>query len=422
MPCLGSSPLARGLRHGGEIQNRRHGIIPARAGFTRSRPGWRHRHPDHPRSRGVYPPVYRMARGVQGSSPLARGLQSLTGSQTHDSGIIPARAGFTFGTERIREGRPDHPRSRGVYAVSKATRSPWPGSSPLARGLPGPLARPAGSLRIIPARAGFTRTALRRRERPAGSSPLARGLLRTALSRACSTPDHPRSRGVYRWAHLSCDPFGGSSPLARGLRLPGAPPAHDHGIIPARAGFTRVGAVGGGWGGDHPRSRGVYPIPHRRIPAILGSSPLARGLPVRMLLREKRGRIIPARAGFTRVGHRPGPEGGDHPRSRGVYRGGPAHRDARVGSSPLARGLPIWRSRSTRRAGIIPARAGFTAPAPRSASKSADHPRSRGVYHRASRPAHGRPGSSPLARGLPRCCLRFSGRAGIIPARAGFTP
>ena len=111
----------------------------------------------------------------------------------------------------------------------------------------------------------------------------------------------------------------------------------------------------------------------------------------------------------------------DHPRSRGVYSSGMCGRTVRPGSSPLARGLP-WRARagpSIRR--IIPARAGFT---PRTASRSAasrDHPRSRGVYRHPSRPPAPGCGSSPLARGLPPTGLPRPLTARIIPARAGFT-
>ena len=50
---------------------------------------------DHPRSRGVY--AYEMANygEVTGSSPLARGLLSISDPQVKTDGIIPARAGFT---------------------------------------------------------------------------------------------------------------------------------------------------------------------------------------------------------------------------------------------------------------------------------------------------------------------------------------
>ena len=51
-----------------------------------------------------------------------------------------------------------------------------------------------------------------------------------------------------------------------------------------------------------------------------------------------------------------------------------------------------------------------------------DHPRSRGVYHPAVRAMCRPPGLSPLARGLLCERARLHHPAGIIPARAGFTP
>ena len=195
-PGPGSSPLARGLR-GGPVQSvRARGIIPARAGFTGvdveceaagedhprsrgvyttivvdladeriiparagfTRPPLSTSSPrsDHPRSRGVYAAVHTDTMPVTGSSPLARGLRTVTIPPSLVPGIIPARAGFT----RYRRGsshRPgDHPRSRGVYPFRRRTAGRPGGSSPLARGLPvirlGTPSRPG----IIPARAGFT--------------------------------------------------------------------------------------------------------------------------------------------------------------------------------------------------------------------------------------------------------------------------
>ena len=71
-------------------------------------------------------------------------------------------------------------------------------------------------------------------------------------------------------------------------------------------------------------------------------------------------RIIPARAGFTYVGDRPGVR---------TY-----------GSSPLARGLQPGGERRGQHEGIIPARAGFTKCGAPPSQPSSDHPRSRGVY------------------------------------------
>ena len=153
-------------------------------------------------------------------------------------------------------------------------------------------------IRIIPARAGFTRDA--------GFD--------TGDAR-----DHPRSRGVYRCVRARDGRGWGSSPLARGLQ------SYSHGqtsrrwIIPARAGFTglRVGArrpVP-----DHPRSRGVYFHNTSPPPSQPGSSPLARGLLGPSARVHPRTRIIPARAGFTPAPRSLRAAPPDHPRSRGVY-------------------------------------------------------------------------------------------------------
>ena len=172
-------------------------------------------------------------------------------------------------------------------------------------------------------------------------------------------------------------------------------------IIPARAGFTPVGDSIMAAVPDHPRSRGVYPMAS--------------------FTRELRDRIIPARAGFTWRRRTGSPRSEDHPRSRGVYATNHTANFNLPGSSPLARGLRNESHRQFQSAGIIPARAGFTATSSTGSVPREDHPRSRGVYARTRRiPATSR-GSSPLARGLPARAALVRGGARIIPARAGFT-
>ena len=73
--------------------------------------------------------------------------------------------------------------------------------------------------------------------------------------------------------------------------------------------------------------------------AKAGSSPLARGLREVAGGDDARGRIIPARAGFTRISHRTRSSTPDHPRSRGVYLLKTFVVIVTLGSSPLARGL-----------------------------------------------------------------------------------
>ena len=232
--------------------------------------------------------------------------------------IIPARAGFTFGRMTGASGTGDHPRSRGVYASTSSSASSEGGSSPLARGLrPGPVQGQAVD-GIIPARAGFTTGP------PPGGA---------------SGTDHPRSRGVYVSHEDMTMNEKGSSPLARGLRLGRHHRKSPVGIIPARAGFTQVRPLDVAAAQDHPRSRGVYPIWGSNSTSATGSSPLARGLREHEVSEEDRGRIIPARAGFTSSPSRRPPPTGDHPRSRGVYIRAVIARGGKSGSSPLARGL-----------------------------------------------------------------------------------
>ena len=294
----GSSPLARGLRRRQRPPRGSCGIIPARAGFTCARPVCSQAAPDHPRSRGVYPHGIGASERRLGSSPLARGLRVVDKDKAAETGIIPARAGFTLKTAPAPSWAWDHPRSRGVYSSPTIGTRSTSGSSPLARGLRVVGVDGGVHLGIIPARAGFT----------AGHS-----------SGRPREPDHPRSRGVYDEVVGPDEVVAGSSPLARGL--PTSTPRRwaPRGIIPARAGFTADGRLHHLEHGDHPRSRGVYPCPPAAASPTPGSSPLARGLLARHHRRHLLRRIIPARAGFTvRRSAHPVPEP-DHPRSRGVY-------------------------------------------------------------------------------------------------------
>ena len=438
---MGSSPLARGLRHDTAHPVGAVRIIPARAGFTSPRSLLSRRRRDHPRSRGVYASQFHTVNRQEGSSPLARGLPPVRPPCRMSDGIIPARAGFTLGSTPSTPLAGDHPRSRGVYLRGAGMGRAAAGSSPLARGLRVRQIMDATLRRIIPARAGFTgpagpcypRTgdhprsrgvyALIRRDDPdyEGSSPLARGLRlrvrrhlrgdRIIPARAGFTPgrepassspsDHPRSRGVYEYEGQVSVYWFGSSPLARGLQGRWGHAASCRGIIPARAGFTKIGASSEGPLRDHPRSRGVYGLPDPLGAPNAGSSPLARGL---------RQRASPRTRPPT-----------DHPRSRGVYllEGGGAAEGA--GSSPLARGLPDGGGGQVRHRRIIPARAGFTRTALSWTLTSADHPRSRGVYCACCGAVVLELGSSPLARGLRPASAGVSLARGIIPARAGFT-
>ena len=193
------------------------------------------------------------------------------------------------------------------------------------------------------------------------------------------------------------------------------------GIIPARAGFTACPGRRVRRTSDHPRSRGVYPIGRGSSASTAGSSPLARGLLPHSQRAPEPNRIIPARAGFTSQISAWTQSQADHPRSRGVYCEDNQQPGERGGSSPLARGLRRVDSDAVVVAGIIPARAGFTPGEDGGVIDGRDHPRSRGVYSGLRSTGPGTGGSSPLARGL-LWRIRLQALAdGIIPARAGFT-
>ena len=320
-----------------------------------------------------------MGSGWGGSSPLARGLPGELPELLRLGRIIPARAGFTRGRSASSPAARDHPRSRGVYAEPSQDMRNRVGSSPLARGLLEAEDLGGAIKRIIPARAGFTAAD----RRPP----------------SCFR-DHPRSRGVYPWIRQTGLSAPGSSPLARGLHLPPEDRHIRRGIIPARAGFTPSGAPCPIPLADHPRSRGVYPQGSSSVPLPPGSSPLARGLRPGRPGREVLGRIIPARAGFTSGTDRRDRREGDHPRSRGVYFGASGVPYCDMGSSPLARGLHNAFSIFYFDTRIIPARAGFTKVTRSPGRMLQDHPRSRGVYNVTAFPIWLDTGSSPLARGL----------------------
>ena len=338
---------------------------------------------------------------MAGSSPLARGLPTISAEMDERGGIIPARAGFTFRARRAHEWEQDHPRSRGVYPSMKAAMAARAGSSPLARGLPAREELEMTSVRIIPARAGFTdRAPAPRRD----------------------SPDHPRSRGVYSLVQPAPERIQGSSPLARGLPWRIWPGCSRLGIIPARAGFTRLSQWSHEVPPDHPRSRGVYYLWTDAGQFGAGSSPLARGLQEPSRRARAPGRIIPARAGFTSP-TQPNPTSGpDHPRSRGVYEPRKSSRGGTNGSSPLARGLQASHTPSCTGRRIIPARAGFTPRPPRRRPAAQDHPRSRGVYCPSPRECRRRCWIIPARAGFTPRGLRWCAAVRIIPARAGFTP
>ena len=110
---------------------------------------------------------------------------------------------------------------------------------------------------------------------------------------------HPRSRGENFKCVDGWEDYDGSSPLTRGKRGDAPACAALLGLIPAHAGKTGDGEVGGEHGRAHPRSRGENAYQSRARDIFKGSSPLTRGkLGSHDDALRDRG-LIPAHAGKT---------------------------------------------------------------------------------------------------------------------------
>ena len=152
----GSSPLARGTRSARWWTRSPTGLIPARAGNTVPVPSPHRRHGAHPRSRGEHSQSSSHLWHPWGSSPLARGTPADQILEQLPSGLIPARAGNTRTPRCRRRLSRAHPRSRGEHSLRLSACLPPLGSSPLARGTRLHRREHRCWLGLIPARAGNT--------------------------------------------------------------------------------------------------------------------------------------------------------------------------------------------------------------------------------------------------------------------------
>ena len=91
----------------------------------------------------------------------------------------------------------------------------------------------------------------------------------------------------------------GSSPHARGARHLGPAEALAYGIIPACAGSTLERLLRRHSKRDHPRMRGEHALIAGLRPCLIGSSPHARGAPLKSCEIVRVAGIIPACAGST---------------------------------------------------------------------------------------------------------------------------
>ena len=276
------------------------GLIPARAGNTYGDQVGGKSDGAHPRSRGEHRAGQSTLAGFPGSSPLARGTLLKRAGTFAAFGLIPARAGNTWGIIPFIQSCWAHPRSRGEHVFLSMIGWGWCG--------------------LIPARAGNT--------------------LQPRHTRI-NTRAHPRSRGEHCPAPGRLAAVLGSSPLARGTLTAILRACGRVGLIPARAGNTGEKLYSSGVAGAHPRSRGEHIGAVYVSVSVVGSSPLARGTRfIPDALMQSSG-LIPARAGNTRLIRSRVSEMRAHPRSRGEHSSRRLVIPSSLGSSPLARGTRL---------------------------------------------------------------------------------
>ena len=212
----------------------------------------------------------------------------------------------------------------------------------------------------------------------------------------------PRGRGEHcdRVVH-DCTPCG-SSPRARGTREHGRAVSRTGRFIPAGAGntFKSPGFISNV--AVHPRGRGEHASFSACSCSVSGSSPRARGTPIYHRPACAGDRFIPAGAGNTiRIASKY-PAIPVHPRGRGEHVFERDDTSIWGGSSPRARGTHLSGKLADGIARFIPAGAGNTRPASHHRQETPVHPRGRGEHWGESGVSPVDDGSSPRARGTPR--------------------
>ena len=291
-----SSPRVRGKLRVVSAPGDHCGLIPARAGKTSAECGWPCGRGAHPRACGENQGTSYKEKSMDGSSPRVRGKLLGHLYVTAEGGLIPARAGKTVVLSRACLRGWAHPRACGENPPGPSPTVAAPGSSPRVRGKPTVTTGTVVWGRLIPARAGKTFM----------------GLWATNDDMA-----HPRVRGKQEQFGIADAQFG---------------------LIPARAGKTRWAAPRPRRTAAHPRACGENVDRGVEVVQCWGSSPRVRGKRGRAHHQQRRGRLIPARAGKTWRGGAVVPWGAAHPRACGENAPEEGRGAGRAGSSPRVRG------------------------------------------------------------------------------------
>ncbi len=211
----------------------------------------------------------------------------------------------------------------------------------------------------------------------------------------------------------------GSSPRVRGEAHPSSRPRGPGRIIPAGAGRRTTSPLSPRPPPDHPRGCGEKFVMLSRSGRVAGSSPRVRGEVNSSPNGSRRAGIIPASAGRSAPSPPPTAHRRDHPRGCGEKRMSAALRIAGTGSSPRVRGEDDPAVLGEVLLGIIPAGAGRSSARTCCPPAIGDHPRGCGEKVPPSGATCSWPGSSPRVRGEAYGKLGIISAAGIIPAGAG---
>ncbi len=396
----GSSPRGRGKLDRVRQILADDGLIPARAGKTRT---YRSSDPPtaaHPRAGGENALETIVAPAGMGSSPRGRGKPDVQAWAGCVERLIPARAGKTMGLIIDPALREAHPRAGGENVFQVRDGHAYRGSSPRGRGKRSSRRTSCPALRLIPARAGKTRS------------------LRSGL---CAWWAHPRAGGENDLIRVAGYLSVGSSPRGRGKQRRAGVGVIGLRLIPARAGKTLAAAVAAARKRAHPRAGGENLV--LAVVELLagGSSPRGRGKRTRSRKTLGRQRLIPARAGKTRSTPTDPWSCQAHPRAGGENDATDKFKNTLSGPSPRVRGKLQGHGPHEVLRRLIPARAGKTVACGTAPRCSPAHPRAGGENLSAWLQMVSGLGSSPRGRGKPPKDLQPLAGVRLIPARAGKT-
>ena len=316
-----------------------------------------------------------------GSSPRGRGKQLRARIPVVRSRLIPARAGKTRSAWRGGRWRRTHPRAGGENAFAAYRLIKLHGSSPRGRGKQGEESADGLHEGLIPARAGKT-------------------CLYTSFKLVSEA--HPRAGGENR-SPLSCHVArSGSSPRGRGKHVLRSQRRRAPRLIPARAGKTVHPIRRCGRNRAHPRAGGENFASASTVLKKPGSSPRGRGKRRRLVVAGDHVGLIPARAGKTSSAPSWQASRPAHPRAGGENAARRVLRGTSRGSSPRGRGKRARQAVDPEYPGLIPARAGKTRSRSSPVLSSSAHPRAGGENTSPAGATGISQGSSPRGRGKRR--------------------